>query len=83
MKIKNKAIIASLGAMICLTLTGCSENSQMKIPNNANATANDFGTFEWVSPDGVHYWVYNGTNRYGMAPRYDHNGKLVIEYIGE
>ena len=35
--------------------------------------------FEWISPDGVHYWVYDGAAQYGMAPRYDNNGNLVID----
>lgn len=30
---------------------------------------------EWISPDGVHYWVYASQ----MVPRYDHNGNLVID----
>ena len=34
---------------------------------------------EWTSPDGVHYWVYNGYYRLGLAPRYDSDGQLVIE----
>lgn len=29
----------------------------------------------WISPDGVHYWAHESA----LAPRYDHNGNLVIE----
>lgn len=42
---------------------------------------------EWVSPDGVHYWVshYNHLwgNFFGMAPRYDSSGNLVISEAEE
>lgn len=60
---KKVAILITLLAML-LTLVGCRENY----------TRTD-GYSEWISPDGVHYWdLYNQ-----MAPRYDHDGNLVIE----
>lgn len=34
---------------------------------------------EWVSPDGVHYWMRNGTYALTITPRYDNDGNLVIE----
>lgn len=30
---------------------------------------------EWISPEGVHYWQFGSA----MAPRYDHDGNLVID----
>lgn len=78
MKIKKKLVAIGLGAMLCLGMTGCQSNSQI-IDTSADANVNDYGTYEWVSPDGVHYWVYCGYYRYGIAPRYDSNGELVID----
>lgn len=59
--------------VICLIycLTGCADINQ-GILNDATARSY-YG--EWISPDGVHYWIRNGA----MAPRYDSNGKLVME----
>ena len=34
---------------------------------------------EWVSPDGVHYWMYCDNYCRGLTPRYDNEGNLVIE----
>ena len=34
---------------------------------------------EWISPDGVHYWRQTVGYKGFMAPRYDHDGRLVIE----
>ena len=34
---------------------------------------------EWVSPDGVHYWMYSDDYCRGLTPRYDNKGNLVIE----
>lgn len=39
----------------------------------------DYGISEWISPDGVHYWTYNCAYWFGLAPRYDSAGQLVIE----
>lgn len=33
------------------------------------------GHLEWISPDGVHYWY----SAYSLAPRYGHDGNLVID----
>lgn len=35
---------------------------------------------EWVSPDGVHYWVYSRSNKCGITPRYDASGELVVDH---
>lgn len=37
------------------------------------------GIYEWISPDGVHYWIMSATYQYGIAPRYDSNGELIID----
>lgn len=34
---------------------------------------------EWVSPDGVHYWMCDSSRKNALAPRYDHDGNLVID----
>lgn len=60
---KKVAILITLLAML-FTLVGCDDDH----------TQTD-GCMEWISPDGVHYW-----ERYNqLAPRYDHDGNLVIE----
>lgn len=42
---------------------------------------------EWVSPDGVHYWICNYNHLWGnfsaIAPRYDSSGNLVISEVKE
>lgn len=42
-----------------------------------------YGMEEWTSPDGVHYWIYTYGYKFGIAPRYDSNGNLVIDDIKE
>lgn len=60
----KKAVILITLLTMLLTLVGCDDNR----------TQTD-GYIEWISPDGVHYWdLYNQ-----LAPRYDHDGNLVIE----
>lgn len=34
---------------------------------------------EWISPDGVHYWIRQDGYEGYMAPRFDNNGNLVID----
>lgn len=38
-----------------------------------------YAVSEWTSPDGVHYWIAEGGYRFGIAPRYDKDGKLIID----
>lgn len=69
-----------------LLLTGCGNSNESLHNTYANAMINNlyesgYGTYEWVSPDGVHYWVVIENNRYGIAPRYDNKGNLVIDEI--
>lgn len=75
-----------------LLLTGCGNGNRNESLHNTHANAmisnsviyeseSDYGTYEWVSPDGVHYWVVIGNNRYGITPRYDNKGNLVIDEI--
>lgn len=76
----KKTIKAIVAISISFMLIGCG-NDQMSAPSTdgvANLHIESTGTFEWVSPDGVHYWVYHGGYTYGIAPRYDCNGDLVI-----
>lgn len=41
--------------------------------------SDDVTVTEWISPDGVHYWFQREGNREMLAPRYDHDGNLVID----
>lgn len=71
-----------------LLLTGCGNSNESLHHTYANVMRNnslpyepDYGTYEWVSPDGVHYWVVIEKDRYGIAPRYNNKGNLVIDEI--
>lgn len=70
---KMKIIIAIIVLVLIFCIIGC------------DGSDNDFyeptKVCEWVSPDGVHYWVIAHSNEYGRlcAPRYDNNGNLVID----
>ena len=72
---KSKIII--LVASILLLLTGCEDNNQeyRDMPNGVTTPM----LKEWVSPDGVHYWMYRDAYCDGLTPRYDNKGNLVIE----
>lgn len=74
-KIKVLMIIVLLVVLCC----GCEDRNNNIKKTECNAMVDNFGTFEWISPDGVHYWVVYGHYRYGIAPRYDNNGELVID----
>lgn len=70
MKIKI-VLIAVAVILISIFATGCGKSVY---------TSDERDFAEWVSPDGVHYWYRTGG--YGMsflAPRYNHDGELVIE----
>ena len=77
---KQKKII--LVASILLLLTGCEDNNQ----EYRDMPSSLIGPMlkEWVSPDGVHYWMYCDDYCRGLTPRYDNKGNLVIEsnYLG-
>ena len=77
----NKQIIILVAAVLLL-LTGCNDNNQeyRDMPNSLIIPM----VKEWVSPDGVHYWMYRDDYCSGLTPRYDSNGNLVIEsnYLG-
>jgi len=45
----------------------------------ANYQEKSHGQKEWISPDGVHYWVYGSGYGCSIAPRFDNNGNLVID----
>ena len=73
--IKQKIII--LAVTVLLLLTGCEDNNQeySDMPNSLMTPM----LKEWISPDGVHYWLYKDDCCEGLTPRYDNKGNLVIE----
>ena len=77
----NKQKIIILVASILLLLTGCQDNNQeyRDMPNSVIEPM----LSEWVSPDGVHYWMYRDAYCSGITPRYDNKGNLVIEELKE
>ena len=73
----NKQKIIILAVTILLLLTGCEDNNQeyRDMPDSVTTPM----IKEWVSPDGVHYWMYLDGYCGGITPRYDNEGNLVIE----
>lgn len=67
---KKKIFLGMIAVALMTNLTGCMGGETVYNSEYMN---------EWISPDGVHYWKdYRGYKGY-MAPRYDHEGNLVIE----
>lgn len=64
----KKAIIISI--LCTLFLSGCSKEQYIE--------RDDTDFYEWISPDGVHYWSYHTVQCGMLAPRYNSEGKLVI-----
>ena len=73
----NKQKIIILAVTVLLLLTGCEDNNPeyRDMPNSVIEPM----LKEWVSPDGVHYWMYSDDYCRGLTPRYDNKGSLVIE----
>lgn len=71
---KRKLIITILAVITLITLTGCKHTRNVVKDNPMTSRVI---MEEWISPDGVHYWfgVYPGC----LAPRYDHDGNLIID----
>lgn len=77
----KKKILIMLLTSLCVFAGGCGTNDTIR-HTKADASIgalDDYGTYEWVSPDGVHYWVVVNGRGYGIAPRYDNDGNLVID----
>lgn len=74
----NKLLLCAT-VLLSVTLCGCKEEQG----ETKKIFPEDFGRYEWISPDGVHYWIMNGNRRYGITPRYDNNGNLVIDKLAE
>ena len=75
----NKQKIIILAVTVLLLLTGCEDSNQeyRDMPNSVTTPM----LKEWVSPDGVHYWMYRDAYCSALTPRYDNKGNLVIEEI--
>lgn len=77
----KKKILIMMLTSLCVFASGCKTNDTIH-RTEADASGfslNNYGTYEWVSPDGVHYWVVVDNSRYGIAPRYDSDGNLIID----
>lgn len=48
---------------------------------NTEEHSDDITMTEWISPDGVHYWLQKTTYQAMLAPRYDAEGNLVIDEV--
>lgn len=74
---KNKCMsgfaLAFAATIIVLMMVGCSGVSTDR--SDRHVIFESVPKNEWISPDGVHYWIYG----HQMSPRYDHNGNLVID----
>lgn len=62
--------------MIACGFYGCT--SVNKIGETSNAPM-----YEWVSPDGVHYWIYHAGYSGGMSPRYGSDGCIMIDEVSK
>lgn len=69
----RKIVVIILACIMCIYLTGCDGYGGERVEHNEYMN-------EWISPDGVHYWMHEGANGLSyMAPRYNHDGNLVID----
>lgn len=75
----KRITLLSILITVMLFTCGCGSVSDTTRKEVNNYLPSDYGTYDWISPDGVHYWIYSGAYRYGIAPRYDKNGNLVVE----
>lgn len=66
----KKVIVVLMLVAVLLTLCSC---------NRKGMPLFSFGMNEWTSPDGVHYWIWHDDDEFGLAPRYNKNGELVID----
>ena len=71
MKKRKLFAIVAIFIVVAVVLFAASCGS----PYDGQRIAHSANAAEWVSIDGVHYWRVG----YGMAPRYDHDGNLVID----
>ena len=67
----KKYIIAVMVIMFAVLLTGCNYSSTILTHQE-----------DWVSPDGVHYWIYAANNGCAMSPRLNPDGTLFTEGAG-
>ena len=76
--------LLAVGILGILILSGC-EYTNKQVPCVAENYINGYHNmyYEWVSPDGVHYWIMTCGNRAGLAPRYDRDGRIVVDEVGK
>lgn len=74
---KKKLLFVVL--LVFVFAVGCGEGDKYK----KVGVAGESPLYEWISPDGVHYWIINSYYEYGIAPRYDSNGNLIISEVAE
>lgn len=67
----KKIICIAMLVASMIVLSGCSSDTYVQ--------HDDTELEEWISPDGVHYWIYSFANKGMLAPRYDSSGNLVID----
>lgn len=70
----KRILVILMAITLLMVLSSCDG-----IENDYGIRENDCGFSEWTSPDGVHYWIFKDYHRFGLTPRYDSDGKLVIE----
>lgn len=73
----GKAIIATILIFVGLIVGALALDNHY----NTHPHSEDVQITEWVSPDGVHYWYQQSGYHAMLAPRYDRNGKLVIDGV--
>lgn len=75
---KKKLLFLALASTLLLAGCGGNENTDADKIESFSTENVDDNIYEWVSPDGVHYWVFDGYRRRSVVPRYDANGELVV-----
>lgn len=79
----KKLILVFILFIVLITLIGCTKPTLSDNIKDSGSTftisLSEYTANEWVSPDGVHYWVFSYGYHFGVAPRYDENGNIVKE----
>lgn len=86
MKFKNcvkKIISFAFGLGLCISIAGC-DNVNDNINDNDHTGKGKIVYHseplqEWISPDGVHYWFFEGVYTFAIVPRYDSSGNIITD----
>lgn len=72
----KKVLLLIITFIMACTFCGCKSINEIGESSNASL-------YEWVSPDGVHYWIYHAGYAGGMSPRYNSDGCIMIDEVSK